>query len=160
MVSQNRFLLSLVAALFLSVLASADSTNVSLALLHSGTSAPGANSYDRVNNLPGHFSSSAVKNASANFVAYNSHIRSSEGASFQGSPLLPRQAMFGSGAADHNSAPMAFQDGKRMTSRYRADSIVWNRGKTLSTPEPGSLMLLSTGLMGIAGMLRRKLRLG
>src|ERR1039458_7902294 len=30
----------------------------------------------------------------------------------------------------------------------------------LSTPEPGSLMLLSTGLMGIGGMVRRKLRLG
>ncbi len=30
----------------------------------------------------------------------------------------------------------------------------------LSTPEPGSLMLLSTGLIGIAGMLRRKLLRG
>jgi hypothetical protein len=31
------------------------------------------------------------------------------------------------------------------------------RGKPLATPEPGSLMLLSTGLIGIAGMLRRNL---
>ncbi len=30
-------------------------------------------------------------------------------------------------------------------------------GSPLATPEPGSLMLLSTGLMGIAGMMRRKL---
>ena len=30
----------------------------------------------------------------------------------------------------------------------------------LATPEPGSLMLLSTGLMGIAGMVRRKLLRG
>jgi hypothetical protein len=30
----------------------------------------------------------------------------------------------------------------------------------LATPEPGSLMLLSTGLMGIAGVVRRKLQLG
>jgi hypothetical protein len=31
------------------------------------------------------------------------------------------------------------------------------RGTPLATPEPGSLMLLSTGLIGIAGMLRRNL---
>ena len=34
------------------------------------------------------------------------------------------------------------------------------RGAGLTTPEPGSLMLLSTGLIGIAGMMRRKLLRG
>jgi PEP-CTERM motif-containing protein len=48
--------------------------------------------------------------------------------------------------------------GVRSTISYRAKN--WNGGNQkapMSTPEPGSLMLLSTGLVGIAGMVRRKL---
>jgi PEP-CTERM motif len=44
------------------------------------------------------------------------------------------------------------------TISYRAKN--WNGGNQkapMSTPEPGSLMLLSTGLVGIAGMVRHKL---
>jgi PEP-CTERM motif len=48
--------------------------------------------------------------------------------------------------------------GAHSTISYRAKN--WNGGNQkapMSTPEPGSLMLLSTGLVGIAGMVRRKL---
>jgi hypothetical protein len=53
------------------------------------------------------------------------------------------------------------------TSRKNGNWGAWHVGAPstsqgpapLATPEPGSLMLLSTGLMGIAGIVRRKLLL-
>lgn len=40
------------------------------------------------------------------------------------------------------------------------DWAVWHQGspKPLAAPEPGSLLLLSTGIMGLAGIVRRKLQ--
>lgn len=40
------------------------------------------------------------------------------------------------------------------------DWAVWHRGspKPIAAPEPGSMLLLSTGIMGLAGVLRRKLQ--
>jgi hypothetical protein len=40
------------------------------------------------------------------------------------------------------------------------DWAVWHQGspKPLAAPEPGSLLLLSTGMMGLAGVARRKLQ--
>ena len=40
----------------------------------------------------------------------------------------------------------------------RPQEFIGYRGTPVSTPEPASLMLLSTGLIGIAGLVRRKLR--
>jgi len=43
------------------------------------------------------------------------------------------------------------------TPGHGPQEFIGYRGTPLATPEPGSLMLLSTGLIGIAGMLRRNL---
>jgi hypothetical protein len=44
-------------------------------------------------------------------------------------------------------------------SHKNGDWAVWHKEmpSPMTAPEPGSLMLLSTGLIGIAGVLRRKL---
>ena len=40
----------------------------------------------------------------------------------------------------------------------RPQEFIGYRGTPVSMPEPASLLLLSTGLIGIAGLVRRKLR--
>jgi hypothetical protein len=123
----NRFLLLLVAALSFTTLASADSTNVSAAFLHSRTGASGvANTRFTTN-------SGMATPTSMMFVANN--------------------------ASDSTHIPSV----GRLHTNFRLQTPKWNieeGGHRLSTPEPASLMLLSTGLIGIAGMLRRKLPRG
>jgi hypothetical protein len=112
-VLRSRFLFSLVVALFLSTLASANSIPVNMTSLHSGPSV-----YDRAYPSPNHFSVAGEKATPMMFGAHYNHI-------------------------------------------YRSDNYHRAGGaQCMSTPEPASLLLLSTGLIGIAGMLRRKLLRG
>lgn len=132
MSSRSRFLLSLVATLSLATLASADSASVSSSFLH---------------------------NADSGYFATNSTAphASSENWSIQPNRLLVGKntttTTFNFQGNRHGT--IAGRNGNWLVGQSNAPG---GSGTPLTTPEPGSLMLLSTGLIGIAGTLRRKLR--
>jgi|SRR5271154_281473 len=129
MLSRSRFLLSLVVALSLSTLALADSAPVSNAFLHS----------------------------SAGFSGW-SHV-------YSGSDNEKRGSHAGFSPSE-NTGNNGFIQVHGTVNRKNGNWGVGQVGPStsqgpapLATPEPGSLMLLSTGLIGIAGVVRRKLHL-
>jgi hypothetical protein len=151
----NRILLPLAVALFLSTLASANSTNVTTANLYPGADADNHTRY---------FSTVGEKISSSTLVAQTSRSATASignpglGAAFSG------KVMAGGRTGVPSAGGFAFLERMhgRSCCQIRARNWVGSGHElgskpALSTPEPGSLMLLSTGLMGIAGMVRRKL---
>jgi len=150
----NRFLLSLVVALFLSTLASANSIDAT-ELLHSGLSAN-----DHVSSSAGYLSTSGGNAASAWFDGYDSRASMGDVRNARVGTGFSGQVIYGQHITDYKMGFAGPVNGMR-GARFEIDNWAHTQPKHgLSTPEPGSLMLLSTGLMGIAGMVRRKLRLG
>jgi hypothetical protein len=148
--SSNRSLLSLVAVLFFSTLASANSTNVATAYLHCGP----------FNSATGHTLTIGAKTTFAMQTATGAIGGARIGASVSG------EFNYGAGTAVSITASILVPQRRYGPTCCEARSWVGS-GRTpgstepgLPAPEPGSLMLASTGLVGIAGMLRRKLRIG
>jgi len=155
--SRRRFPVLLVVALFLSTLALANSIPVSQTFLHSGTGVrSGAFTY------AGHFSITSGKATPMNFDAISSHTSRDWNVRLSGLPS--GRVLLGNGTASRTGR-MPFPGQGYQPTCCRAQNWVGSDqgygGKGgLSAPEPGSLILLSTGLLGIAGLMRRKLLRG
>ena len=150
MSSRSRFLLSLVVALSLSTLALADSVPANVTFLHSGASfQSGAYTY------PGHFSIDVGKAAPVMFDAANNRISTGGYGNPQFSGLLSGKIVSGQDISDNTITRFAVVNGVHNNFMPRTKGGFGP--KLASTPEPGSLMLFTGGLMGVAGMMRRKL---
>ena len=207
---RSRFLLSLVVALSLSTLASANSATVNMTFLQPGTNVSGG-----YYTYPYYFSINGGKATPLMCDSFTNHISAGESWNANVSGLLSGKGLFGKDIRDYKAAGIIFLGVVNGTIDAKVGNwAVWNlfakgvtpdaavlaldqsalllaqhapssefkglvlytpvggspghgpqefigyRGTALSTPEPASLLLLSTGLLGIAGLVRRKLRRG
>jgi len=155
--SRRRFPVLLVAALFVSTLALANSISVSQMFLHSGALVRGGAFASS-----GDFSISAGKATPMNLAVVSNRTLDASNAHF--SRLSSGKVILGDGLANRTGRIGFSARGYEPTCCKAANWVGGDQGYKgkggLSAPEPGSLILLSTGLLGIAGLMRRKLLRG
>jgi len=152
MSSRYHFLLSLAATLLLSTLALADSAPLGVPFLRFDTSGvyTGARTYSDT------FSINAGKVTPILTAAFNTPSGYSGNNRLGG---LSANIVSGQGIAAQSAVGMTYAGGTHGTIAHQQGNFARSReGSPAATPEPGSLMLLSTGLIGLAGLVRRKLR--
>ncbi len=153
--SRRRLPVLLLAALFFSTLALANSIPVHMAFLHSGAGVlSGAVTH------PSHFSTSAGRATPMNYDAINVNSHASAEWNTHLSGLSSGKVLLAKGSAN-TTGHIAFPGRGYEPTCCKAQNWVGGdyTGHT-TAPEPGSLILLSTGLLGIAGLVRRKLLRG
>ena len=148
MLSRRRFLLPLVVGMSLSTLALADSTPVSMASVGSATSV-----YDASRDYSSHRS---INTGAPVITLAGSNSLSTE--RWTGQPRVPRigNEMLIENDVATNSTFLGERHG---TISYKTGNwAVWHQVSPMSAPESGGLILLSTGFIGIAGIVRRQQR--
>jgi hypothetical protein len=144
---RRRFLLPLVVGMSLSTLARADSTPVNMAFSGSATGV-----YDASQDYSSHFSvNTGTPVTLAGFKSPSSEKRSGQ----LGVPRIGKEILIKNDLATNST----FLGERHGTISYKTGNwAVWRQVSPMAAPESGSLILLSTGLIGIAGIVRRQLR--
>ena len=144
---RGSFLLLLVVGISLSTLARADSTPVNMASPRSATGV-----YDPSQDYPSRFS---VNTGTPVTLAGSKSPASEKGSGQLGVPRVGKEMLIKNDLAT-NSASLGERPG---TIRYNTGNwAVWRQVSPMAAPESGSLILLSTGFICIAGIVRRQLR--